>query len=242
MKQREHHRSASLFLSPYLLAGIFLGISMSLLILLPLLPAITAKLSSADVHRLRREVSDGTIVRAKTEDARTHARDVDVRFTGGFKPEDVFTSAGRTAMGRSGTKTTLYTAILSDARSSAEVSSAIDMTWGSELQDIQFFSLGRDSKKGRIKTRSFPSKVVLEGAEADDAYGPEHVRHTLTYACEHVIGQYQWYMVVKETTYVNSAALLALLDKLPSAQPIVLGKPTSLNSTGAGSHFHVAFN
>ena len=57
-----------------------------------------------------------------------------------------------------------------------------------------------------------------------DAYGEEHFLHSLRHTCQNLKEDYRWYMVVKDTMYINSEEILAFLDTLYHADDFVFGK------------------
>lgn len=60
------------------------------------------------------------------------------------------------------------------------------------------------------------------------SYGYAHMLRSLQYVCDYALGQYNWFVMVLDSMYINPVALQSILRHLSSQDPVILGRFTVL--------------
>ena len=55
-------------------------------------------------------------------------------------------------------------------------------------------------------------------------YGTKHILETIRYLCNQYVDSYHWFVIVKDSTYVNVSTLVKVLDRLTPSIEIAICK------------------
>lgn len=106
---------------------------------------------------------------------------------------------------------------------------AIRRTWGESVKTKLEFYLFPSGKEEDI-TFAFSKKIPIaslagDGGGSDSQSLSQGVFQTLSDICTRKLGQYQWFMKIRDTAYLRPTQLEAILRNLNSSTPLFVGRP-----------------
>ncbi len=70
---------------------------------------------------------------------------------------------------------------------------------------------------------------LLPGLQEQDTHTTKHVLHSIEYLCNNHIEDYHWFVMVTDTTYINTQTLRSVLERIASGTNIVIGKGLNMS-------------
>lgn len=105
---------------------------------------------------------------------------------------------------------------------------AIRHTWGENVKaslEIYLSPSGREDDITFAFNKKMPIASLAAHGGSDSQSPTQGVFQTLSDICTRKLGQYQWFMKLRDTAYLRPAKLEAILRNLNSSAPLLIGRP-----------------